>query len=457
MIFADVRPHLKRTIGFTIATVILFTLLTAFLIHYALNSQEQLYIDVSNKVVQRIQTVKQEQLVENNNDIAWWSDTVNYVLSNNAAWAERHIGDYLMESLDHDLAVVVGPENAIKYFSSSSTELSRQWLEQLVETDLVAMLESARASDISDPASQFGFYMADNHLMMIAATLIAPDTGHSWFRRYQYDHLLITGRIIDDIYVRLLGILLDLKDAKLSDCSTESATQLVIANPDGTCLRRITWSITGSKFFHNELIVIFVAYLLLLFGAAILLLRNLYQLTGQFAEHANVDDMTGLYNRRYFNVVASQEMSRLCRDESIGVFVLLDIDNFKKLNDIYGHQAGDDALHKIGKTIKDAFRRSSDYPFRLGGEEFGVILLVREISEVKIAVEKLREAIESLGIENTGNPPYNTLTVSMGVFISPKDKHNCNLEYAYSMADKALYEAKNKGRNRIEYCENGSD
>ena len=162
------------------------------------------------------------------------------------------------------------------------------------------------------------------------------------------------------------------------------------------------------------------AYLLLLVGAAFLLLRNLYQLTGQFAEHANVDDMTGLYNRRYFNIIASQEMSRFCRDESIGVFVLLDIDNFKKLNDIYGHQAGDEALQQVGKTIKAAFRRTSDYPFRLGGEEFGVILLVRETSEVKIAAEKLRQAIESLNIENKGNPPYDTLTVSIGVFISPK-------------------------------------
>ena len=84
---------MKRTIGFTIAAVILFTLLTALLIHYALNSQERLYIDVSNKVVQRIQTVKQEQQVK---------------------------------------------------------------------TDRVSMLETARASDIRDPASQFGFYMADN-------------------------------------------------------------------------------------------------------------------------------------------------------------------------------------------------------------------------------------------------------------------------------------------------------
>lgn len=457
MIFADVRPHLKRTIAFTVATVILFTLLTAFLIHYALNSQEQLYIDVSNKVVQRIQTVKQEQLVENNNDIAWWSDTVKYVLNNDTAWAKRNIGDYLIESLDHDMAVVVGPENTIKYFASSGEKLSRQQLEKLVNTELDAMLKAARMTDVSDPLSRFGFYMADNQLMMIAATLIAPDTDHGWFRRYQYDHLLITGRVIDDLYVRLLGILLDLKEARLSDCATESATQLVIANPDGECLRRITWSITDSKFFHNELIIIIAAYLLLLVSAAFLLLRSLYHLTGQFAERANVDDMTGLYNRRYFNIIANQEMSRFCRDESIGVFVLLDIDNFKKLNDIYGHQAGDEALKQVGKTIKEAFRRTSDYPFRLGGEEFGVILLVRETSEVKIAAEKLRQAIESLNIENKGNPPYDILTVSIGVFISHKDRHDCNLEYAYSMADKALYEAKNNGRNRIEYSEKEPD
>ncbi len=455
MIFADVRPHLKRTIGFTIAAVILFTLLTGFLIHYALTSQEKLYIDVSNKVVQRIQKVKQEQLVEHNTDIAWWSDTVNYVISNNTPWAKRNIGDYLVESLDHDLAAVLGPENTINYFASSGPDVTRQWFSQLVETDLGTLLDTARKTDIQEPVARFGYFMADGRLMMIAATLIAPDSGHSWFRKYHYDHLLVTGRVIDDLYVRLLGILLDLNDARLTGCSTDSATQLVIASPAGACLQHITWNITGDKFFHKELIVIVVAYLLLLVGAAFVLLRNLYQLTERYAEHANVDDMTGLYNRRYFNVIASQEMSRFCRDETIGVFVLLDIDNFKKLNDIYGHQAGDDALRQVGKTIKAAFRRTSDYPFRLGGEEFGVILLVREISEVKTATGKLRQAIELLGIENKGNPPYDTLTVSIGVFISPKGTHNCNLEHAYSMADKALYEAKNNGRNRIEYYESG--
>lgn len=457
MIFADVRPHLKRTIGFTIATVILFTLLTAYLIHYALNSQQQLYVDVSNKVVQRIQRVKQEQLIENNSDIAWWSDTVNYVLSDTSPWAKRNIGDYLIESLDHDLAVVLGPRNDVKYFASSNTELSRKWFSKLLETRLDTIVTAARATNAEEPVTQFGFFESDGQLMMIAITLIAPDSDHNWFRDYRYDHVLVTGRIIDELYVRLLGILLDLKDATLTDCSAESATQLVIADPDSTCLRRITWNITGEKFFHKELVVIFAAYLLLLIGAAFILLRNLYQLTERFAEHANVDDMTGLYNRRYFNVVASQEMSRFCRDESIGVFVLLDIDKFKMLNDIYGHQAGDDALREVGKIIKAAFRRTSDYPFRLGGEEFGVILLVREISEVKTATEKLRQAIESLGIANTGNPPYDTLTVSIGVFISPKGQHKCNLEYAYSMADKALYKAKNNGRNRIEYAGNGPD
>lgn len=451
MKISDVRPRLKRTIGFAIAMVALFTIFTIFLIHYALNSQEQLYIDVSNNVVQRLQTVKQEQLIEINNDIAWQTVTVQFVLTNDTAWADNYIRDYLIDSLDHDLAIIAGPNDVIKYMASSSPEFSEQWVTRLIQAGLGPLLNTARTSNTRYPDTQFGYVMVDEHLFMVAVTLITPyiKSRQSW--TYQQDHLLITARIIDDVYARLLGVFLDLKNATLSDCATDSATQLIIADPDGNCLRRITWSITSSKYLYQGLITIFVVFLLLLVGLAFVLLRSLYQLIQQFAEHANVDDMTGLYNRRYFNVVASDEMSRFCRGESIGIFMLLDIDKFKQLNDVYGHQAGDEALKRVGQTIKTVFRRDNDFAFRLGGEEFGVIALVRESSEVKVVSEKILHAIESLNIENKDNVPYGMLTVSIGVYTSESSDSSCNLEQAYSKADQALYAAKNNGRNRIEY------
>ena len=161
--------------------------------------------------------------------------------------------------------------------------------------------------------------------------------------------------------------------------------------------------------------------------------------------------MTSLYNRRYFNDIAQGIIERTMRNKEVFAFLLLDIDNFKKYNDTYGHQAGDEVLITIAKSLKSTFKRSDDIIFRLGGEEFGILINAKTIDDVMALSELARTNIESLQIEHTNNTPIKVVTASFGIGIISR-KYNKKLHYLdalYKNADDALYKAKDNGRNTI--------
>ena len=165
------------------------------------------------------------------------------------------------------------------------------------------------------------------------------------------------------------------------------------------------------------------------------------------------DPLTGLYNRRYYNTIIKQEIERLkSSDENIGSslsFVILDVDNFKQYNDTYGHQAGDTVLKEIGKTLKALSYRSGDFSFRMGGEEFGLILRDMQIDKSIEFTEGVRRAIEGLCIEHNGNSANSKyVTASFGVATTKINEVTTEKEL-YREADINLYKAKESGRNRV--------
>ncbi len=163
------------------------------------------------------------------------------------------------------------------------------------------------------------------------------------------------------------------------------------------------------------------------------------------------DGLTSLYNRRYFNDIAQGIIEQTMRDEEVFAFLLLDIDNFKKYNDTYGHQAGDEVLICVAQSLKSTFKRSDDTIFRLGGEEFGILINSKTIDNVMALAELTRANIESLQIEHKNNLPSEVITASFGIGII-SSKYNKDLHYLdslYKNADDALYKAKDNGRNRI--------
>lgn len=162
------------------------------------------------------------------------------------------------------------------------------------------------------------------------------------------------------------------------------------------------------------------------------------------------DELTGLFNRRRFNELFPQELNRARRDGKIFALIMLDVDNFKKYNDTYGHQKGDEVLRRIGATLHRTLKRSGDFVFRLGGEEFGAILTVHEEKDALMVAEQLREGVEALQILHEKNSPNRYVTISCGLIaIATGQSQDKGLDDLYRMADAALYKAKEEGRNRV--------
>ncbi|MGA1931355.1 GGDEF domain-containing response regulator [Arcobacter sp. YIC-464] len=167
------------------------------------------------------------------------------------------------------------------------------------------------------------------------------------------------------------------------------------------------------------------------------------------------DGLTSLYNRRHFNDTAHNFVLQSVRNNKVFAFVLLDIDNFKKYNDTYGHQDGDDVLIEVANSLKNSFKRDEDQVFRLGGEEFGILISSKTKLAAMDLVEDARVNIEKLAIKHEKNPPLNIVTASFGVvIISVDEKNDIKIDDIYKKADDMLYKAKEAGRNTIKYLEN---
>ncbi len=164
------------------------------------------------------------------------------------------------------------------------------------------------------------------------------------------------------------------------------------------------------------------------------------------------DELTKLYNRRYFNKTIIKEINRRKRDKQNMAFLMLDVDSFKLYNDNYGHVEGDFVLAKIADVLIRFTSREGDYPFRLGGEEFGLIFYSDSIHSAKDYANKLIESIEELKIEHENNSCSNFVTASVGLILK-KYNNDLSADEIYKIADEALYEAKASGRNQVKVSE----
>lgn len=159
------------------------------------------------------------------------------------------------------------------------------------------------------------------------------------------------------------------------------------------------------------------------------------------------DQLTGLYNRRYFEEIFKRELQRAKRSKSTFNLIILDIDYFKKLNDTYRHQSGDKALKALAKCLKNITKRASDFAFRIGGEEFAIINVEENRDSVINIIKILQNSIKDLAILNE-NSISKYLTISAGI-ISIIPSIEDNIDTVMKKADDRLYEAKERGRNNF--------
>ena len=185
-------------------------------------------------------------------------------------------------------------------------------------------------------------------------------------------------------------------------------------------------------------------------GLALIALRQMRARDRQEAElrrAASTDPLTGLNNRRAFDLRAGHEWSRYQRSGAALSVMLMDIDKFKAYNDHYGHPAGDTALKTVAQVIAEWTRRPADCAARFGGEEFVVLLGDSEEADALELAENIRAALQALAVPHEQGP-LGVLTLSIGVASTSRFSPAGWAELLQS-ADSALYQAKNGGRNRV--------
>ena len=208
------------------------------------------------------------------------------------------------------------------------------------------------------------------------------------------------------------------------------------------------WQITDEmtfymeEFFNKKFIELKRIYTLIIFFTSLfilILIKIIYRLIKKGLEIDNVTDgLTKLFNRAYFNQQIVFHIEKFNRNKEPFVLLLFDIDNFKKINDTYGHDKGDEILKNLSSILKKSIRKT-DLPFRYGGEEFTVIFSNTNINQAKIVLKRFLENLKELKINN------NPVTISGGM---KEYKGEGMLDFIKEV-DEALYEVKKNGKNHI--------
>lgn len=173
--------------------------------------------------------------------------------------------------------------------------------------------------------------------------------------------------------------------------------------------------------------------------------REISKVNSRLQKQATTDPLTALPNRRYFLQRLEEEISRTVRFGHTLSLLMVDVDYFKEYNDIGGHVNGDKALKKIANVLSENSRKI-DTVARYGGEEFIILLPETSKSGAALFAERIRRAVEEVSFEFERKLPSKNLTISLGVATAPDD---CKPDQLIKIADRALYDAKKKGRNCV--------
>jgi len=167
------------------------------------------------------------------------------------------------------------------------------------------------------------------------------------------------------------------------------------------------------------------------------------------SEVSTRDTLTGLYNRWYVIEKIDSELNRALRHGSPMSVLMLDIDHFKRINDTWGHAAGDEVLKSVGKLLRESCR-VYDVPGRYGGEEFCIVLPETRMGNTEVVAERIRQRFESTELSCGGESVVVTASIGIAGMDEPASTGILSPGALIDRADRALYSAKSRGRNRIE-------
>lgn len=176
--------------------------------------------------------------------------------------------------------------------------------------------------------------------------------------------------------------------------------------------------------------------------------QQLRKLNLSLQDMAQMDALTGIANRRHFDMVLDEELRRARRREYSVALLMCDIDFFKSYNDLLGHVQGDVCIQRVAQLIESQVHRPGDLVARYGGEEFAVILPALDLREAEKLAQQICDRIAAEGIAHPGSKVADHITISIGVSaLIPHD--DVSQKMLINQADEALYQAKHQGRNRV--------
>ena len=204
-----------------------------------------------------------------------------------------------------------------------------------------------------------------------------------------------------------------------------------------------------SYLFFNMLLILLISFSIIVYiiFQVIKKDRQLTVLNKKYKLDSITDSMTNLHNRKYFDTIFDNMPFISNANNWKCAFIMIDIDYFKQYNDTYGHDMGDEALKKVALTIKEYFNKKYEFTFRLGGEEFGVVLFDISKDILENCLKEMNKRVLELQIEHKNSKILPVLSISMGAIIYEPNSY-ISANKLYKQADECLYESKQNGRNQ---------
>ena len=201
--------------------------------------------------------------------------------------------------------------------------------------------------------------------------------------------------------------------------------------------------------FYSISIILFLSFIVIVYIMFQVIKKDkqLTVLNKKYKIDSITDSMTNLYNRKYFDTIFDN-MSFIANENNWKcAFIMIDIDYFKQYNDTYGHDMGDVALKKVALTLKECFNKKYEFVFRLGGEEFGVVLFNITEESFENCLKEINYKILELEIEHKNSKILDIVSISMGAIIYEPHTY-ISANKLYKQADECLYKSKENGRNQ---------
>ncbi len=204
-----------------------------------------------------------------------------------------------------------------------------------------------------------------------------------------------------------------------------------------------------SYLFYSIVVILLLSFIVIVFIIFQVIKKDkqLTILNTKYKLESITDSMTKLYNRKYFDTIFDNMPFIANANNWKCAFIMVDIDYFKQYNDTYGHDMGDEALKKVASTLKEYFDKKYEFVFRLGGEEFGVVLFDISEDSLENCLKDINYKILELEIEHKNSKILDIVSISMGAIIYEPHTY-ISANKLYKQADECLYKSKENGRNQ---------